>query len=160
VIPTIPQVGRAALGFVALGLAGALAQGPAPALHAAPGGLAVHLGAYALTAPSLLVVHPFLGLDARPDALVAILARGFVRAGDLALGLTPLLAFFALTTTIGPALFPILLGCAGAAALVGVAGELVATEAPAGLRRMQALTAAWCALTVLGAARIGWEVLA
>jgi hypothetical protein len=110
--------------------------------------------------PSLLVAHPFLGLEAKPDALVAVLASTFVRAGDLALGLTPLVLFFAATTDLGPAVFTALLVFVGGTALLGAARDLVAVEAsPERQGRMRGLAAAWCALTVLGAARIGWEVM-
>lgn len=163
--PSLLAVGRAALGFLAFGGAAAVGGDFASATQTAPSGLAIHFGAFALTGPTLLVVHPFLGLEAKPDALVAVLARAFVRAGELALGLTPLVVFFATTTTIAGPLFLVLLTFLGGAALLGAAHELVATEAlatgteTARIDRMRWLAGGWCLLTVLGAARVGFEVL-
>lgn len=163
--PSLAAVGRAALGFVALGATAALGADWSSAAHTAPSALIVHLGAFALTGPTLLVAHPFLGLEAKPDVLVAGLGRAFVRAGDLALGLSPLLLFFAATTAIAHGLFVVLLAFVGGAGLLGAARDLVAAEAltpgasPAAVHKMRVLAAAWSALTVLGAARVGWEVL-
>ena len=93
---------RATSGFLLLGLVGTLTPHATPEhlLQTAPSGLLVHLGALALTGPTLLVAHPFLGLEASPDRLVVALGRAFARAGDLALGLVPFLLFFAATTQV------------------------------------------------------------
>jgi len=164
------RVLRASAGFLLLGAIGTLSPVATPRdlLHTAPSGLLVHLGALALTGPTLLVAHPFLGLEASPDRLVGALGRAFARAGDLALGLVPFLLFFAATTRLGTLLLAVLLGFVGITALVAAARDLVAAERAApgasavvGIRvfRMRALAVAWSVLTLLAAARVGVEVL-
>lgn len=158
---------RAAAGFVLLGLVGTISPFSTPdeLLQTAPSGLLIHLGALALTGPTLLVAHPFLGLEASPDRLVVALGRAFARAGELALGLVPFLLFFAATTRVATVFLALLLGFVGVTALVAAGRDLMAAErAVVGvtddhIARMQVLTAAWSVLTLLAAVRVGVEVL-
>lgn len=156
---------RASLGFVALGAMASLDRPVTSGWDDGPLTLVTHLGALALTAPSLLVAHPVLGLRAQPEALVTALASAYVRTGHLALGLVPFGLFFALTTSIGPQVVAVTSLVAGALGLTAAAGGLVAAERRAdpvlpSWGRMHVLTAGWVLLTLAGAVRIAFEVSA
>jgi hypothetical protein len=149
--------GRALLGavggFLVAGLSAGLgASAPEVALRAVPSGLLVGGGALALTGPALVVVHQYLGLQARPVDLAAGLADGFVRAGRTALGFAPVLAFFALTTGLWVA------AAAGVGLAVGAVGfawsgaALRRSEPPS--VRMDGLVVAWTLLAALVVLRL------
>lgn len=118
------------------------------------------LGALVLTAPALVAIHQFLGLDAAPQRLVIALARAFVTSGRVALGLVPVALFFAATSTLWP------LVLAGAIATSGIAMAAVAlvelrhmeTTALVMPPRLALLLVGWCGLGVLIAIRIAFEV--
>lgn len=125
-------------------------------LRALPALAAPALGALVLTAPALLAVHQFLGLSAAPERLVVALARAVVAAGRVALGLVPVVLFFAATST----LWPIAL-----AAAVAVPGIAMACVAIVDLRdaesseivmppRFALLLVGWAGLALLIALRI------
>ena len=162
VAPPMPS-GRALLagtgGFLLAGAsAGIGATAPEIALRAVPSGLAVGVCTLLLTGPALVVGHQSLGLDARPADLGAALADGFVRAGRLAAGLAPALAFFALTTGLSGAAAAVVAAAAGAAGFGWSAVGLRAAEP--GARRMDALVVAWTALAGLVALRLAVDVAA
>ena len=105
-LPTPMEMGRAALGFAALGLCASLgSESLDAASHTAPSGLIVQAGAMLLTGPALLVGHQFLGLEASVPSLVDAMARAFVRTGTVALGLVPAVLFFSATSGLAPVLF-------------------------------------------------------
>lgn len=140
-------------------VAGAAALGaaePAVLVRALPALAAPALGAVVLTAPALLAVHQFLGLDAAPERLVAALGRAVVAGGQIALGLVPVVLFFAATST----LWPVAL-----AAAVAIPGIAMAAVAIMGLRdaegdalvmppRFALLLVGWAGLALAIAARI------
>lgn len=112
---------------------------------------AICLGTAALSAPPLLVVGPWFDLNLRAHSIAAALAVGASRAGRLAWGLLPALAFGVLTSRGGLTLWLI------AVAVVGLAGVRTASRrlaAEAGEQRahtVNALTLVWSALaTVIG----------
>lgn len=155
--PSVPAVltSIAAMGLVAA--AAALGSADATVVaRALPALAAPALGALVLTAPALLAVHQFLGLAAAPERLVAALAHAVVAAGRIALGLVPVVLFFAATST----LWPIAL-----AAAVAVPGIAMACVAIMGLRdaetaallmppRFALLLIGWASLALLVALRI------
>ncbi len=165
-ILSLKEIGLACAGLSLLGLCVGLGSGDmGMALRSAPTVVLTGLGALVLTGPALLIAHQFLGYRAPPDALIGALVRGFVACGRLALGLSPFVLFFSVTSRVW-------LG-AGAAALVVVAGVgFVATggwlrEAEASSRQddsfkrpIGGLVWGWSMLTALIAARLGWEMLA
>ncbi|MEN0061538.1 MAG: hypothetical protein AAGA48_05270 [Myxococcota bacterium] len=162
--PGVMHLVRASVGFLALG-AMAGSSGDVSALDDGPVTLVTHLGALALTGPSLLVAHSVLGLRAAPEGLVRALGRTYARTGDLALGLVPFALFFAWTTSIGPQVVAVASLGAGAMGLSAASAGLIAIEASASETveaptRMSALVAVWVLLTLAGAARIAWEVSA
>lgn len=118
------------------------------------------LGALMLTAPALVAIHQFLGLNAPPQRLVIALARAFVASGRIALGLVPLALFFSATS----GLWPLVLG--GAIAISGVAMAAVALVELRAIEtaelvmppRFALLLVGWCGLGVLIAIRIAFEV--
>ena len=155
--PSVPAVlsSVAAMGLVAA--AAALGSADATVVaRALPALAAPALGALVLTAPALLAVHQFLGLAAAPERLVAALAHAVVAAGRVALGLVPVVLFFAATST----LWPLALGAA-----VAVPGIAMACVALVGLRdaenaalvmppRFALLLVGWAGLALLIALRI------
>jgi Trk-type K+ transport system membrane component len=164
----VPAFGRVLLAFVgllALGVSAGLGTSSVEALgRFAPAALVVGAGAVLLSSPPLLVAHQLLQLQARPDALGAVLARGVVRLGQLAAGLVPLLLWFAATSGLAPFLAPLALYGAGVFALGSTAMELVAAEVATGERdlarasRMGLLVTGWCGLVSLVALRLSVDV--
>ena len=162
-VPPVPKVLGALGGFGVLGLCAALGtDAPADAARAISTSLLVDAGALVLTAPALLVLHQYLGLNARPADLVAALARAFVGAGGIALGLAPAMLLFSATSGLALGVFVLLLLLVGGAGLRVAWRDLVAAEAD-GLTvdgvKMRGLVLAWAVLATAIAARIGWDLL-
>lgn len=164
-VPPVADVLTALGGFLVLSACAGVGSGDlAVAGRGLPSGILVQAGALVLTGPGLLVGHQFLGLGASPDALLGSVARAFVRAGRLALGLSPFLLYFSATSGLWLLLFCVLLSGIGVAGLSDAARSLVAAEARtrpsmADLLKMRALVVAWGGLTVLVALRIAYDVL-
>jgi len=150
----------ATTGFAALGLvAGLGSDDPASTIPAA---LLVDVGALALTAPALLVLHQYLGLEASPADLASAMGTAYVRAGNLALGLTPFLLFFSATSGLAAGLFALLLAVVGGSALIVAAKGMVAAHddrTRLGVLKLRGLLLTWCGLTVLIGLRIGLSTL-
>lgn len=159
--PQWSEILKAAGGFLALGACAGLGSGDAAtALRTVPSSLAVGVGALVLTGPALVVGHQYLRLRARPADLVAVLSRGFVRAGRLSLGLAAPMLFFAATTALWGPMFVLMVGGVGAIGFGWTARWLRETESVAGGFRpsMELLVAAWSGLTVLVALRLAWDM--
>ncbi|MCB9684645.1 MAG: hypothetical protein H6735_06395 [Alphaproteobacteria bacterium] len=156
-LPSAPALAGAVAGFLVLGLcAGLGASDPGTAIRAVPSGVFVGAGALVLTGPALVVGHQVMGLDARPARLVGAMGDGFVRAGRLALGLSPVMAFFSLTTGLWGVILALLAAAVGAVGFGWVASGLRAVEARS--PRMDALVFGWGALSVLVALRLAVDV--
>ncbi len=144
-----------AMGLVAASAALGAAE-PAVVVRALPALAAPAIGAVVLTAPALLALHQFLGLDAAPERLVLALSRAVVAGGRIALGLVPVMLFFAATSTLWP------VALAAAVAIPGLAMACVAllglrdaeTEALIMPPRFALLLVAWAGLSLAIAVRI------
>lgn len=102
-IPSVTQVIAAVAAMSAVACASALGAADVGTMaRAIPALVAPSLGAAVLTAPALLAVHQFLGLDAPPERLVAAIARALVQGGRVALGLVPIALLFAVTSSLWP----------------------------------------------------------
>jgi hypothetical protein len=173
VAPRLPaELGTAMTGFLALGLCAGLGAGDvAVAVRAIPSGLLVAAGTALLTGPALLVSHPFLGLEAPTDALLRAMMRGFCVAGTTALGLAPVMLFFAATSgwwfLMYPALFllssVLALGTAGLGLVDAEVGRSVTYENVGSKVKILGLVVAWLLLAALVGLRLGaqagWFVL-
>jgi hypothetical protein len=147
--PSVPRVLASLAAMLLLACAAALGAADAELmLRASPALVVPTLGAVVLTAPALLAVHQFLGLDAAPERMIAALARAVDHGGRIALGLVPLALFFAVTT----GLWPLVL--AAAVVLPGLAMTAVALL---GLR--EAETAAEVMPPRFALLLVGWAVL-
>jgi hypothetical protein len=157
-----PELAGAVQGIGAVALlpiAGSLGSGAwGGALSNAPALAALVVVPVLLTAPALLIGHAFLGNKANAWSLVRAMAVGATAMGTLALGLTPIVIFFALTTPGGEV--------ASAAALVGSLGcglrrswKLMRAEMPARAQGLPWFTHAllvdcWAILTGLIGLRV------
>jgi hypothetical protein len=154
---------RALVGFGLLGGVAALGAGDA-AGGIAPTGVVSATGALALTVPALLVAHPFLELRAAPQALLTAVARPFVRCGELALALVPVMLLFRATSGLAELLLCLfLLGIAGLGFSLAIR-HLLAAEAETGSgvwasAKMAALVWGWAGLAGLIGARLGLGLL-
>lgn len=162
--PPFSRVLTGLAGLALLGAAAGLGSGSAAiAARSVPSALIVGAGALALTSPALLVVHQVLALRAPPHALVAALARALVRLGALALGLTPFVLFFAATSGLAFAVFPLAFAAAAALSAAGAVRELVGAEVgaanPAAAVPMTALSLGWVGLTALVGLRLAVGVV-
>jgi hypothetical protein len=150
------------LGFVALPVVGLLGEGGAGGLA---GGVAPPLAALALSVPSLIVGHQFLGLQAAPAELVRDVVAVFTGCGRLALALVPVVGLYAATSGLGPAVLVTALTCVGLAGVSLARQRLLAREAAAGpstpgaRARMAVLATAWAALALLVGARMGADLI-
>ncbi|NVB41349.1 hypothetical protein G6O69_26160 [Pseudenhygromyxa sp. WMMC2535] len=159
------------LGFLALGAAAALGEPllEGTSLRLVPSVLMVELSAMALTTPALIALHQFLDLEAPPEALAAACGRALVHGGRVAGGLTPLVLFYAATTSLG--VFAMLVSLAAVGVFTTVTAcvslnrvELRATPpAQPGREAMVAprftlLVLAWVALSWVIALRVGVDV--
>lgn len=154
--PTPLAFVRGLAGYALLGVVAAL--GGPEVVHHGGAGLISGAGALVLTVPALLVVHPFVGLRAPPEALVAAILRPFARVGDVCLGLTPALLLFRATSGLAPALLALALF---GSAILGFSlsiRELVRAE-PGAVGRMTLLAWAWSGLAALIGARLAIGLL-
>jgi hypothetical protein len=146
--------GQALVGLLALGLCAGLGSGSVEvALRAVPSALLVAVGTAVLTGPALLVVHPFVGLDASPAALISSVHRGFCVAGRVALGLSPVMLFLAATSGWWSLAYPALALLGGTLGLGTAAAELMRAEPADG-------AAAVLTRGKSAALALGWGVLA
>jgi hypothetical protein len=170
-LPDPATVGRAVLGFGALGLTAALGSSDlGGAMRILPTALVVDLGALVLTGPALLVGHQYLGLEAPVPKLAAVLSNVFCRAGTVALGLAPALLFFAATSGLAPALHVLFLAGIATFALTDVWTGLLSVERAAVVpdetprartlrdARMHLLVLSWMVLTSLVGLRLGFHL--
>ncbi len=142
-------------GFALLGAAGALGGGAWPRVPSfALGLLLVPAGAWLVTGLSVLVVHQYLDLDARPESIGRALLAGFVRTGHLAAALVPVALFFTSTSPMWPRLTVGLLCLAGACGLPATARALQAAEPQADHRGFVWLLRGWQLFAALIALRI------
>ncbi len=112
--PTSTEFAQGFIGFVLLAACASLGAGDVSvATRTLPTGLLVGGGALALTGPTLIAMHQFLGLNATPDALAASLLRGFATTGRAALGLCPAMLLFAATSGLWAPVLLLLGGIAG-----------------------------------------------
>ena len=112
--PNAIEFAQGFLGFALLAACAGLGAGDAEvAARTVPTGLLVGGGALALTGPTLIAMHQFLGLSATPDALAASLLRGFATTGRAALGLCPTMLLFAATSGLWAPVLLLLGGIAG-----------------------------------------------
>ncbi len=119
--PRFPLL-RAVAGVAGLGLAGGLA-GQTSALASAPAGLLAGAGVLCLTTPALVVAQQYLRLHATPSAVVGAVWEAFTRAGLVALGVVPAVAWLAATSDLGPGFASLLFAAIGAfAALLAIEG--------------------------------------
>lgn len=162
-MPQAAAVARATVGFLALGACAGLGSGALQtALQGGPSVLFVGVGTLLLTGPALVVVHQYLGLEARPIDVLGTLVTGFVAGGGLALGLAPVMLFFSATTALwGPVLVLSGLGCAATAltrtglalyAIERSSAESVGRLGPAGL------VFGWALLSASIGARLALEL--
>ncbi len=157
VMPDGRALATAVGGFLVAGLAAGLgASATEVAVRAVPAGLAVGLGALVLTGPALVVGHQYLGLAARPVDLAASLADGFVRAGRCALGFSPVVLFFSLSTSLWMVAAAVVALASGAVGLGWGGAALRGAESPS--MRMDALVIAWSTLASLVALRLAVHV--
>ncbi len=137
--PSLPLHPRALFGALAglLGLGAAAALGAFDsigALRLLPSVLLIEVGSLAMTAPTLLALHQFLGLRASVEDLAGALARALVRGGQVAAGLVVVVVGFAVTTDLAiPALLAALLAVGVFTTVVGCV-ELSAAERRAARR--------------------------
>lgn len=92
-LPQPREILGAILGFSILG-ATAATWGGADAWRVGAAGLAAAAGAVALTTPTVVIAHAFIGLDGPPSEAAAAPLGAFTRAGRLAGWLAPVLLFF------------------------------------------------------------------
>lgn len=155
--PPVAHVLGAVAAMAAVAAAAALGAADVGTLvRAIPALVAPALGAAVLTAPALLAVHQFLGLDAPPERLVAAIARALVAGGRVALGLVPIALLFAVTSGLWPLVLVLAVLVPGvtmtAVALVGLRGA--ETTAPVMPPRFALLLVGWAGLWLAIALRI------
>ncbi len=162
--PVVGAPARAALeaagGFALLGVCAGLGAGapyrvPSLALTA----LIVPLGAWVVTGLSVLVVHQFLDLDARPEDIAAALGQGFVRTGQLAASLAPVMLFMAATSDSRMAIACLLMGAVAACGLPATARQLRRAEPQSDHAGFRWLIRGWLLFTTLVGLRIGLDLV-
>jgi hypothetical protein len=156
-IPSVTEVMGSVAAMAAVACAAALgAADVGTMVRAIPALVAPALGAAVLTAPALLAVHQFLGLDAPPERLVAAIARALVHGGRVALGLVPIALLFAVTSGLWPLVLVTAVLVPGitmtAVALVGL--RAAETAAPVMSPRFALLLVGWATLWLAVALRI------
>jgi hypothetical protein len=160
--PAVREIVGALGGMVLFGLCAGLGAGDVEVTaRVLPAHVGPLLGALLLTAPALLVVHQFLGLQARPGDLVAALAHGVVGAGRVAAGLAPVALFFAATTSlwvVAIALGGLLIGLAAAATAAHALCEAEWARGSAAAPRFRALLGVWLVLGGLICLRLAVDV--
>lgn len=148
-----------ALGKLALlGAAAGVGSGSLDmAMRSVPVGVLVGAGTLLLTAPSLVVAHQWLGLDAAPGELMDSMVNGLGRAGTLAMGAVPMTLFFSLTSNLWAACLSLVLAGTGLAVLAQLLVRFWALERGGLMRaRMTGLMLLWSGLAILVAVRIAW----
>jgi hypothetical protein len=135
------------------------------AVRTVPSAIVIAMGAAALTSPALLVAHQLMALKAPPEQVVAALGQGVVRLGALCAGLTPFIAFFALTSGLAPVLYALVLVTVCLLASVSTVRALATLENNANPQitagpAMAALGGVWVLLTGLVALRLAISVFA
>ena len=164
--PRMGTVGTAVGGLLLLGTASALGTGYLDiAVRTLPSAIIIAMGAAALTSPALLVAHQLMALKAPPEHVVAALGQGVVRLGSLCAGLTPFIAFFALTSGLAPILYALVLVAACLLASLSTVRALATLEQHANTQittgpAMAVLGAVWVGLTGLVALRLAVAVFA
>lgn len=156
-IPGVTQVIASVAAMAAVSCAAALGAADLGTMgRAIPALVAPALGAAVLTAPALLAVHQFLGLDAPPERLVAAIARALVHGGRVALGLVPIALLFAVTSSLWPLVLALAVLVPGltmtVVALVGL--RAAETDAPVMSPRFALLLIGWAGLWLAIALRI------
>jgi hypothetical protein len=152
--PTPTEFLHGFVGFVVLAACAGLGAGDAMiATRTVPTGLLVGGGALALTGPTLIAMHQFLGLKATPDALAASLLKGFATTGRAALGLCPTMLLFAATSGLWAPVLLILGSIAGALGFRYTFQRLVEAEGE-GSVAFGLLITAWAGLVALIALRL------
>jgi hypothetical protein len=165
-LPSVTELFVSVGGLVALSAVWAMsATNVTEALTGLSVGLYVVLGAVVLTAPALLVTHQFLGLSAPIEDVVGALAMPLIRVGQLAMGFSPAVLFFHITTHWGGFAHALVLGCAGMVGLMSAATSLYEAEKLAGTAfsagNMVLIAGGWALLTAiiglrLAASAAGW----
>ena len=119
----------ALLGYLSFGLSGALGM-PSLAfgLRSIPAVFAIALGTAVLTSPSLIVAHQLMGLSASPRDLAEQIAAAVLRLGELALGFSPMLLTYALSSDGAPFLQAALLSGLGLLVLVEAVSQIQKSE--------------------------------
>lgn len=156
-IPSVTQVIASVAAMAAVSCAAALGAADVGTMaRAIPALVAPALGAAVLTAPALLAVHQFLGLDAPPERLVAAIARALVDGGRVALGLVPIALLFAVTSSLWPLVLALAVLVPGltmtVVALVGL--RAAETDAAVMAPRFALLLVGWAGLWLAIALRI------
>jgi hypothetical protein len=158
------DLGLALLGLLALGTAAAFGGLSLRfGLRLIPSVVLVEVSALALTAPALIAVHQFLGLEARPEALAAALGRALIHAGRVAGGLAVVVLFFAATTPLAAGMLGFSLAAVGVFTCATACVELGNAERQALAGRNPApvfslLLIGWVGLGWLIAVRVGVDV--
>jgi hypothetical protein len=158
--PTLADIGTSSLGLLAMMGAASLGHSAHPMGGVGVSALAGAAGATLLTGPALVVVHQFLGMHAEPTNLVHALGQGFVDAGRIAMGLTPVVLLLGLTSRLALPVAAVGLVGLGALTLLLTYRRLQAAErsAPASTwasrHGMALLATAWSTLCALIAVRI------
>jgi hypothetical protein len=156
-IPSVTKVMGSVAAMAAVACAAALGAADVGTMaRAIPALVAPALGAAVLTAPALLAVHQFLGLDAPPERLVAAIARALVQGGRVALGLVPIALLFAVTSGLWPLVLALAVLVPGitmtAVALVGL--RAAESDARVMSPRFALLLIGWSTLWIAIALRI------
>ena len=159
------RLGLAAAGFLAA-FAATLPSVPVTATASvAVAGLVAAVSATVLTGPAMVVLHQYLRLRARPRDLLAAVGQGFAEAGHVALGLSPLVLFLAVTSPLALPALLLLLGAAVLVVLVQTLRRLVHLEASAEQATllqavgMGGVGLAWVALTGVIGVRVATTFL-
>ncbi len=129
--PVPLALSRSVVGIGGLGLAAALA-GQTEALASAPAGLLTGAGVLVLTTPALVVGQQYLHMEASPAAVVGGLWDAFSRAGLVALGAIPAVAWIAATSDLGPATGTLLVAATGTFGLLLAVERMGRAEQAAG----------------------------
>ena len=118
--PAFPALLRGLAGYTALGI-GALisAEGIQAPLALSLSVLVAAGGAVVMTTPTLLVAHQYLGLSAKPGAVLGAVIASLSKTGGLALWLAPVLLFFAASGTVWATIYWIAVLWLGVVGLCG-----------------------------------------
>lgn len=145
--PSLVTLAGGLSGYLALGAC--LAGGSVAPLVSGPGFVVAGLGAFAVTLPTLLVVHQAWGFAAPVGALIAHLSWVVTRVGRYAGALSPVALLYLAAADAVDVLFAVLFVALGALALLTGALSLVDAERRHGgdVFDAHALAAGWAGLT-------------